>query len=138
MAVRTTEVAVQGIVEHDATITLTPFIEVASSIVDDVCADDSDYDATKLELIERWLSAHFYHIRDKAVASEKAGSVAQNFQYKLGLMFASTMYGQMAMTVDHKGHLAALSKRAEKGSRASASAFIHLGTVDADGNDISE
>ena len=62
MAVRTTAAAVQGIIEHDATIPLTPFIEAASALVTQCCTDlDTAYVAAQLELIERWLSAHLLH-----------------------------------------------------------------------------
>jgi len=50
MAVRTTAEAVGGIIEVDATISLTPFIEVANALVTEHCSTD-DYDATRLELI---------------------------------------------------------------------------------------
>jgi len=126
MAVRTTDAAVKGIIEVDATISTTPFIEAASAIVDDECVD-SGYDSTRLELIERWLSAHFYAIRDKQVSSEKAGSVGEVFQFKLGLNLAVTMYGQMAMQVDTQGNLANLSKRTEKGFSSGAK-VVWLGT----------
>lgn len=135
MAVRTTEAAVSAIIEVDATIGLTPFIEVASAIVDDVCTD-SGYSSTKLELIERWLAAHFYAIRDMRTAQEVAGSVSQSFQFKLGLNLANTMYGQQAMLVDTAGNLAALSKRMEKGKKQSVG-VTWLGTGNTYGDDIS-
>lgn len=130
---RTSDAAVRLILDDDSTISTAPFIEVANDLVTDVCSD-SDYSATKLELIERWLSAHFYHIRDKAVASEKAGDVSQNFQYKLGLNLAVTMYGQQTMIIDTAGNLAALSKRAEAGKKAGVG-VTWMGTGDSDGND---
>ncbi len=135
MAVRTTSAAVLGILTPaDATISLTPFIEVANSVVNDVCLN-SGYDATKLELIERWLAAHFFRIRDKAEGSEQAGSVLRSFQFKLGLNLAVTMYGQQAMVVDFKGNLAALSKRMELG--IAVPSVTWLGTGNSAGDDIS-
>lgn len=105
---RTTEAAVQAIIEVDASISLTPFIEVANNMVTRVCTD-SDYDDDTLELIERWLAAHFYAIRDMRSANEKAGSVGQAFQYRVDLNLANTMYGQQAMMIDTEGSLREVS-----------------------------
>lgn len=125
---RTTESAVQGIIEHDATIDLDPFIEVANALVTDVCTGSS-YSSTKLELIERWLSAHFYAIRDPRAESEKAGSVGAKYFGKVGLNLSVTRYGQMAMVLDTAGNLAALSKRMEDGLSTSVG-VTWLGTED--------
>jgi len=117
---RTTDEAVQGIIEHDTTISLTPFIEAANALVTEVCSTDN-YDATRLELIERWLSAHFYAIRDPRYESEKAGDVAAKYQSKVNLGFDVTHYGQMAMRLDTAGGLAALNTEAKSGGSVTAS-----------------
>lgn len=119
MAVRTTASAVAEIIEVDTSISLTPFIETANQLVTDVCSD-SDYTAAKLELIERWLSAHFYAIRDARVDTEKAGSVSVKYQYKIDLNLKSTHWGQQAMLLDYEGNLAALNKRMETGQKKTA------------------
>ena len=62
--VRTTSSDVEGIIEVDASISLDPFIETANAFVTECCSSVSTYDATRLELIERWLSAHMYTNRD--------------------------------------------------------------------------
>ncbi len=127
MAVRTTDSAVQGIIETDPNISLTPFIETASFLVDKLLVDatDSDgnpiHDATSLELVERWLSAHYYAIRDIRPASEKAGPVSENKMYKVDLNLAVTIYGQQAMTIDISGLLAAWNDDITKGSTKKAS-----------------
>jgi hypothetical protein len=118
MAVRTTDAAVALIIEQDVSISLTSFIEVANALVTELCTD-SGYDATRLELIERWLSAHFYAIRDPRTVSEKADVVAQSFRSKVDLGFNVTHYGQMAMRIDTDGNLAALDKRTLEGQRKS-------------------
>lgn len=112
---RTTSDAVAAIVEIDSDIDLSPFIETANAIVTDICAP-LGYDDTRLELIERWLSAHFYRIRDQAIASEAAGSVSETFQYKIALDLKQTQYGQQAIALDTKGGLAAFNKRLELGT----------------------
>lgn len=115
MANRTTTALVAGIIEYNATTwsDIEPFITTANEIVTEKCTDSS-YSATRLELIERWLSAHFLGIADKQVASEQAGP-GQSFQYKVDLNLASTMYGQTAMAIDTAGNLAALNQKMKKG-----------------------
>ncbi len=113
---RTDATAVGGIIEVDATIDVTPFIEAANALVTDVCGD-SGYSDDRLELIERWLSAHFYAVRDIRPASETAGAVSQSFQFSVGRYLEVTMYGQQAMLLDVEGGLADLNARMKKGVR---------------------
>lgn len=128
MAIRTTSADVALIIEVETSISLDPFIEVASALVDELLVTTPvTYDDTRLELIERWLSAHFYAIRDLRRSQERAGSVGELFQFRLGLNLAVTMYGQQVMLIDTAGILAALSKRAEEGQKASAG-ITWLGT----------
>jgi hypothetical protein len=122
MAVRTTAAAVEGILDESPSLTLTPFIETASYLVDKACAtatqdDGSDYyTATDLELIERWLSAHFYHIAATRANREEAGSVAETKRSKVDLKLSLTHYGQQAMLLDVAGGLTTLN---EEGVRIS-------------------
>lgn len=120
MAIRTTSVAVEGIIEVDANIPLTPFIETASSLVDDVAAADSPPNSTRLELIERYLSAHFYTLRDPRPTSEKAGPVASSYQSKVDLGLNTSHYGQMAISLDPTGTL----KRASSGRKIGATCWL--------------
>lgn len=135
---RTTFDAVKLLVEVDTTISpdLAPFIETASALVDSVVATAkkadgvSDYYTSgQLELIERWLAAHFYTIRDNRAAAEKAGSVSINYQYDIGKMLSSSMQGQTALALDTAGGLASLSKQAEEGKPRKVGAF-YLGADD--------
>lgn len=112
---RTTAELVEGIIEVDSTIPVTPFIEAANAIVTRVLASFTEYNDEDLELIERWLSAHFYAIRDPRVTSESAAGLGQSFQHREGLIFQSTQFGQMALVLDTSGRLAALSMQTEKG-----------------------
>ena len=127
MAVRTTSVAVGLIIEVDSTISLTSFIEVANALVTEKCGDVDDYDATRLELIERWLSAHFYTVRDMRAEREEAGSVSEKKQSRVDLGFDTSHYGQMAMRIDTNGGLAALNEQIKKGKTGSLTA-TWLGT----------
>lgn len=128
---RTTSTAVSAIIEVDSTITLTPFIEAANALVTECCGSVSDYDSTRLELIERWLSAHFYTVRDMRAEQEKAGSVSQKLQSKVDLGFDTSHYGQMAMRLDTNGGLASLNERIKAGTGATMMA-TWLGTENPD------
>ena len=136
MAYRTTEAAVEKIVEVDSTIDVEPFIEVANELVTEVCAD-STYTAARLELIERWLSAHFYSIRDMKVATEAAGSVSQTFQYAVGLNLNVTVYGQQVLILDTDGSFAALQAQAKSGTMRTVG-ITWLGKTTTDDEELDE
>lgn len=110
---RTSAAAVKGIIEVDSDIDLTPFIEVANALVEEI-ATPSGHAAIQLELIERWLSAHFYCMRDPRAERERAGPVGATYQSKVDLNLATSHYGQMAMVLDTSGELAALSGKTKR------------------------
>lgn len=113
---RTTDELVEGIIEVDSTISLTPFIDVANALVTQCCTDlDEDYEDAQLILIETWLAAHFYTVRDMRTVREKAATVSEQFQSKVDLGFSTSHYGQTAMRVDFKGGLANLDAQSKKG-----------------------
>jgi len=124
---RTTVDQVELIIDLDSGISLTPFIEVANALVTEICAAavDSDgalvYGATRLELIERWLAAHFYHVRDPKASREDVDSVAATYQSVVKIGFNSTHYGQMSMRLDTNGGLSRLDQAAVKGGSATVS-----------------
>ena len=118
MAIRTTSDAVEEIIEIDSTIDLDPFIEAASALVDKHCAAaNSAYTATELELIERWLAAHFYAIRDPRALVEDLGKISATIESKVDLGLDVTRYGQMAKILDWYSGLAALDEQIKKGGR---------------------
>jgi hypothetical protein len=113
---RTTAEAVGLIIEVDANISLDPFIEIANALVTQCCTDTgTDYTDVTLELIERWLSAHCYTIREGRSFREKAGSVSEEKQSKVDLGFDTSHYGQTAMRIDYQGGLATLNEQMKKG-----------------------
>lgn len=117
---RTTSGAVAAIIEVDASINLDAFIETASSIVDEVCVgalmfNGLPYTDIKLELIERWLSAHFYAVRDPRATQEGAGPVNASYESRVDLGFNITRYGQQALLMDTAGGLAKLQQQAKDG-----------------------
>ena len=112
---RTTAAAVELIIEVDDNISLTSFIEVANALVTEHCSTD-DYDATRLELIERWLSAHMYTVRDMRRESEKVDTASEKKQSAVGIGFDTSHYGQTAMRLDTAGGLSQLNDQMKKGT----------------------
>lgn len=114
---RTTSSAVETLLagDYDGTTSLTPHIDTATAIVDRVedCAAARDRTLTEveLELIERWLAAHFYAMVDQPYQSKTTGRSSATFQGRTGMHFEATKYGQSAVNVDYSGCLAAIGKR---------------------------
>lgn len=94
---------------------LSPRIDTATVIVDrvNVCAVAKNIalTGTELELIERWLAAHFYAIVDKPYQSKSTGGASASFQGQTGMRLETTHYGQTAMNVDYSGCLENINKR---------------------------
>lgn len=109
---RTTPTLVQGIIQTEPGVDLTPFIDTATELTTDVCGA-SNYTDVRLELIERWLSAHFYAIFDSQLTMARAGTAAVGFQYKISYGLKNTMWGQQAMILDTDGNLAAYDNTAQ-------------------------
>lgn len=114
---RTTSNLVAGIIEVDGNISLVPFIAAASVLVDDI-AEASGHDAERLTLIETWLAAHFYTVRDPRTVQEKAGPVSATYQSAVALGLFTSHYGQTAMALDTSGLLQAQSQGKKRASVA--------------------
>ncbi len=113
---RTTALLVGGIIDITPGVDITPFMDTANSIVNQWCLDSRfGYSNDQLELIERWLSAHFYAVYDPRSQSERAGDVGVTYQGKTGMILESTSFGQQAMMVDYMGALAAFQRRLRDG-----------------------
>lgn len=146
---RTTLVLVQALVEVDSTFDLTQFIDTANELVTEIC--DPYYLATtvpvgvtpaaaptgyvpytshRLELIERWLSAHFYTVEDPRSSHDHVGPLSQSYQGKIDLALNSSLYGQNAMRLDTKGGLARMNNLMTKTSGICniPGGVFHLGT----------
>lgn len=114
---RTTSSAVLAILLNDYDSvnapSLTPFIDSASIIVDRVAAcataEDDTLTSEELELIERWLAAHCYASSDQPYSSKSTERASATFQGRTGMYLEGTKYGQMAITLDHSGCLAAIA-----------------------------
>lgn len=115
---RTTAALVKTIIEVDENISsdLVPFITVANELVTECCAD-AGYTDARLELIERWLAAHFYSVRDPRAKTESAGSVGATYFGEVGKNLSLTFHGQQAMLLDTEGGLAALNASIAAGGK---------------------
>jgi len=94
---------------------LTPFITSANLLVTDLLGTSS-LSSDQLKEIERWLAAHFVAIRDPRRSYERAGSVGEGFQHRLGLRLEVTTYGQQAIALDTTGTLADVNETGGKRS----------------------
>lgn len=111
---RTTSSAVEQVLlgdyASDSSPSLTPFIEAASAVVDRVetCSDDKEIALSdaELELIERWLAAHFYAMTDQPYAETETLTSRAKFQGQTGMGLDASKYGQMAKVLDYSGCLA--------------------------------
>lgn len=121
---RTTRALVGSIIELDSGVVpdeaaLEPFVTIANELVTECCTGDAGpttaYTAARLELIERWLAAHFYTNRDPRTVTERAGSVSEQYQSCVSLGFDTSHYGQTAMRLDTNGGLAKLNSDSKKG-----------------------
>lgn len=125
---RTTAALVRGIIDAPTTDDLDPFIAIANELVTEKCADVESYGTARLELIERWLSAHFYTVYSPRTTQEKAGSVGETYQSKVDLGLNSSHYGQTAMRLDTNGGLAALDASTKKGGKKTVG-VTYVGTT---------
>jgi hypothetical protein len=135
---RTTDELVESIIEVDDSIVLTPFIEAANALVTYCCVDTDDYTYTDdiLILIETWLAAHFYTVRDPRVFQEGFDSIQATYQVKTDLGLATSHFGQTAMILDPTGALAQHCGKArgafknEKSNIKTNVSVTWVGTVD--------
>lgn len=110
---RTTPALVKGILLRDYDTKkapdLQPFIDSAGLLVDRTEAYALSIDAPlldpELEMLERWLAAHYYKQSDQAFASKGTDGATASFQGQTGKSLESTKYGQTAITLDYSGYL---------------------------------
>ena len=88
------------------------YIQVANALVTEKLGS-SDLGATRLEMIERWLSAHLIAItRERFAIRETIGEASVQYAGEFGRGLDSTSYGQMVMILDTTGELSKMSKKA--------------------------
>lgn len=107
---RTTQELVGGIIEVEDGDDLTPFIFTANELVTEACAP-LGYTEARLELIERWLSAHFYAVfRPPSNKGVRVDVIDDRVDSKVDLGFNVTWYGQQALRIDTLGGLASIDQ----------------------------
>ena len=128
MTTRTDKKAVDNILgdNYDGSTSLLPFIETANGLVDRISTLDTAgiMSANQLELVERWLAAHFYAHHDQLFQSSGQGGANATYQGQTGMALASTQYGQTAMTLDLTGTLSELSQQAINGKRKAGMSWL--------------
>lgn len=119
---RTTALAVGGIIDVETGDDVTAHIETANALVTEICEPllQSDgvtpkHDATRLELIERYLAAHFYAShKPRAQVETVFGAVSETKDRgEFKLFLNNTRYGQHAMVLETTGTLAAYNNALE-------------------------
>lgn len=117
---RTTEALVAAILgsDWDGSRDLDQFIAAATVLVDRVntCATNKGVTltSTELELIERWLAAHFLTTTSspfRPYKSKKTADAAASYQGETGKGLESSFYGQTAMNLDPSGCLESITSR---------------------------
>ena len=118
---RTTQSNVKSILgdHYDGKSAVQPFIDSAASLVNKISSNDTDglLSSSDLELIERWLSAHFYAHMDQFFQSKNTGRAGGSFQGQTAMVFTSTLYGQTALALDVTGYLSKIQQQAQNGPR---------------------
>ena len=124
MAYRTTAAEVRVLSDDFEDMTdaeLVPHIASAHILVTDQgIADDSASTSTKLELITRWLAAHFATVSVREATQERAGDVSATYEGNAakGARLESTRFGRNAILLDDTGALVQLNALKTKAQSA--------------------
>jgi len=121
MTIRTTQAAVREILaaNWDGKSDLAGYIAGASMVVDQAVpwfgkrdrVMRQNYTSAQLELLERYLAAHFYCKSDPLYISKGNMGASGSFQRKTDDGFQLTEYGRAACEMDTTGVLSAIGKR---------------------------
>ena len=116
---------------------LDPYLDTASQLIDltsalclKVDGVTAYYTTAQLELIERWLAAHFYAVENNQLAEDKVDVISETYQFKVGLNLNCTEYGQQALLLDVCGALANAQKTAIKGKAKDEVTWLGTDPVD--------
>lgn len=104
---RVTEADVRAVIDTSLdSASVTSLIDVASTTIDNLFADETVTEAVLTE-IERWMAAHFIQLREQGnLRKEKLGDGEDEY-LQGGEGFESTTYGQTAVAMDPTGALKA-------------------------------
>ena len=130
---RTTRAQIATIVELDEDIapddiSMQAFIIPANELVTEgstgASGPGTPYTEDRLELIERWLAAHFYTNRVPLVTHETAGGMGETKAVETGIGFENSIFGQTAMRLDTNGGLARLNHNSKKGAARAGATWL--------------
>ena len=111
MGIRVTEHQVQIIIGIESGIDMSLFIEVASRLVDEILATSS-LSSKRLADVELYLAAHLAALTEEGggVTMQRAGASSVQYAQLQGNNLSLTRFGQMALSLDTTGKLAASTK----------------------------
>lgn len=120
---RTTTEAVVSVLapgkEYDLRLnpSLAPFMDAAQALTNRVASLAlqrlaGGYQSSELEVIERYLAAHFYLTSDKAYANKSDGGASASFMQQTGKRLDQTPHGQTALNLDYLGVLNGINSNA--------------------------
>lgn len=111
---RTTSEQVNKIAAFTKNLTLTGYMEIAEIWVDKIANKDPKIKFPILEMIERYLTAHFARLDNPEKSSKSIAGSATSFNYRGGdgLNLRSTPYGEQAVALDPTGILTDTGKEA--------------------------
>lgn len=113
MAYATTDAAVRALLDNpDPNADYTFALDTAYNIVTENCTDSGQSDTT-LELIVRWLAAHFVEVRRARLRRDAVKTAEGEIISQSDLGFDVTHYGQQAMRIDKSKALARLNNSAK-------------------------
>ena len=108
---RTTPTEVNAIFDTDLSdSSLSEWIDIASSVVDDVETEDSSISDTRLTQIEKLLAAHYASAQDQRIENTSRETASVTYQGETGMNLRGTKYGQQAIQLDPTGTLSTLGK----------------------------
>jgi hypothetical protein len=96
---------------------LIPFMDAAQQLCNRVAAialhrQAGGYQPSELEVIERYLAAHFYLTSDKAFANKSDGGASATFMQQTGKRLEQSPHGQTALNLDYLGVLNGINSNA--------------------------
>ena len=105
MAVHTTVAKVEAVMrafDKKKDLSTSTFILPANNLVRRYC-EPLGYDEETLELIERYLAAHFYCVTARRPVEQYVGQARNRYEDNVGLGLDATWYGQQAKLFDSLG-----------------------------------
>ena len=103
--------------------TLQVFANDSHVIVSETIPSSAGVSEGRLEIIEKYLAAHFTALRDPRLTSEHVGPATSSYEGQSGLYLAHTRYGQQVMVLDPTGSFAAMDQGASTGTVAELTVF---------------